>query len=52
MLLYYRLYLVYPIGMGNMVLNVSLVVETVVACMLTYLPHMYYLKFYPVLFRW
>nr|XP_023024444.1 sodium/potassium-transporting ATPase subunit alpha-2-like [Leptinotarsa decemlineata] len=39
-------------GMGNMVLNVSLVVETVVACMLSYLPKMYYLKFYPILFRW
>lgn len=39
-------------GMGNMVLNISLVVETVVACMLTYLPNMSYLKFYPVLFRW
>ncbi|KAJ8939291.1 hypothetical protein NQ318_008281 [Aromia moschata] len=39
-------------GMGNMVLNVSLIVETVVACMLSYLPHMNYLKFYPILFRW
>ncbi|KAF7274509.1 hypothetical protein GWI33_012840 [Rhynchophorus ferrugineus] len=39
-------------GMGNMVLNISLVVETVVACMLSYLPNMSYLKFYPILFRW
>ncbi|KAJ8921690.1 hypothetical protein NQ315_010600 [Exocentrus adspersus] len=39
-------------GMGNMVLNVSLIVETVVACMLSYLPYMSYLKFYPILFRW
>ncbi|EEZ98712.1 sodium/potassium-transporting ATPase subunit alpha [Tribolium castaneum] len=39
-------------GMGNMVLNISLVVETVVACMLSYLPDMNYLKFYPVMFRW
>ncbi|XP_066251236.1 sodium/potassium-transporting ATPase subunit alpha-like isoform X2 [Euwallacea similis] len=47
-----RINSIFKQGMGNMVLNVSLVVETVVACMLTYLPHMYYLKFYPVLFRW
>ncbi|XP_056648179.1 sodium/potassium-transporting ATPase subunit alpha-like [Diorhabda sublineata] len=39
-------------GLGNMVLNVSLIVETVVACMLSYIPGMYYLKFYPILFRW
>lgn len=39
-------------GMGNMVLNISLVFETVVACMLSYLPLMNYLKFYPVMFRW
>ncbi|XP_072390617.1 sodium/potassium-transporting ATPase subunit alpha-like [Diabrotica undecimpunctata] len=39
-------------GMGNMVLNISLIVETVVACMLSYIPGMYYLKFYPILFRW
>ncbi|KAJ3627918.1 hypothetical protein MTP99_015257 [Tenebrio molitor] len=39
-------------GMGNMILNISLVVETVVACMLSYLPSMNYLKFYPVMFRW
>ncbi|RZC33428.1 sodium/potassium-transporting ATPase subunit alpha [Asbolus verrucosus] len=38
-------------GMGNMILNISLVVETVVACMLSYLPQMNYLKFYPVMFR-
>ncbi|XP_049820782.1 sodium/potassium-transporting ATPase subunit alpha isoform X3 [Aethina tumida] len=39
-------------GMGNMVLNASLVTETIVACMLSYLPKMYYLKFYPVKFVW
>ncbi|KAK9871316.1 hypothetical protein WA026_011583 [Henosepilachna vigintioctopunctata] len=39
-------------GMGNMILNISLVVETVVACMLSYLPLMNYLKFYPVMLRW
>ncbi|XP_050508743.1 sodium/potassium-transporting ATPase subunit alpha [Diabrotica virgifera virgifera] len=39
-------------GMGNMILNISLIVETVVACMLSYIPGMYYLKFYPILFRW
>ncbi|KAJ3665430.1 hypothetical protein Zmor_000926 [Zophobas morio] len=39
-------------GMGNMILNISLVVETVVACMLSYIPNMNYLKFYPVMFRW
>ncbi|XP_045483726.1 sodium/potassium-transporting ATPase subunit alpha-like [Harmonia axyridis] len=39
-------------GMGNVILNVSLVVETVVACMLSYMPLMNYLKFYPVMLRW
>nr|CAH7743770.1 unnamed protein product [Callosobruchus chinensis] len=39
-------------GMGNMVLNVSLIVETATACMLSYIPGMSYLKFYPVMFRW
>ncbi|CAH1173455.1 unnamed protein product [Phaedon cochleariae] len=47
-----RINSIYKQGMGNMVLNVSLVVETVVACMLSYIPKMSYLKFYPVLFRW
>ncbi|CAH0553372.1 unnamed protein product [Brassicogethes aeneus] len=39
-------------GMGNMILNLSLVMETIVACMLSYMPKMYYLKFYPIMFRW
>lgn len=39
-------------GLGNMILNISLIFETVVACMLSYIPGMYYLKFYPILFRW
>ncbi|KAL1500951.1 hypothetical protein ABEB36_006364 [Hypothenemus hampei] len=47
-----RINSIFKQGMGNIVLNVSLVIETVVACMLSYLPKMYYLKFYPVLFRW
>ncbi|XP_018565491.1 sodium/potassium-transporting ATPase subunit alpha [Anoplophora glabripennis] len=47
-----RINSIFKQGMGNMVLNISLIVETVVACMLSYLPHMHYLKFYPILFRW
>ncbi|XP_050305558.1 sodium/potassium-transporting ATPase subunit alpha-like [Anthonomus grandis grandis] len=47
-----RINSIFKQGMGNMVLNISLVVETVVACMLSYLPSMHYLKFYPILFRW
>lgn len=47
-----RINSIFKQGMGNMVLNVSLIFETVVACMLSYLPNMHYLKFYPILFRW
>ncbi|CAH1373892.1 unnamed protein product [Tenebrio molitor] len=39
-------------GMENMVLNVSIVVETVLTCMLSYLPYTYYLTFYPLSWRW
>ncbi|KAJ8979274.1 hypothetical protein NQ317_009888 [Molorchus minor] len=47
-----RINSIFTQGLGNMVLNISLIFETVVACMLSYLPHMSYLKFYPILFRW
>lgn len=39
-------------GMGNRVLIISLIIETAVACLLSYGPYMHYLKFYPVKLRW
>ncbi|KAF2900898.1 hypothetical protein ILUMI_05303 [Ignelater luminosus] len=39
-------------GMGNWTLNISFIVETALACCLSYLPYMHYLKFYPVRLRW
>ncbi|XP_025832038.1 sodium/potassium-transporting ATPase subunit alpha [Agrilus planipennis] len=38
-------------GMGNWILNISLIVETLLTCILCYTPGMYYLKFYPVHIR-
>ncbi|XP_044259109.1 sodium/potassium-transporting ATPase subunit alpha-like isoform X2 [Tribolium madens] len=39
-------------GMGNMVLNVSLLVETLLTAILSYTPYMYYLSFYPLSWWW
>ncbi|KAF5273040.1 hypothetical protein FQR65_LT04782 [Abscondita terminalis] len=39
-------------GMGNNVLNLSIIIETLVVCFLSYGPEMHILKFYPVRFRW
>lgn len=37
--------------MGNMILNLSLVVETVLTAILSYAPYMHYLRFYPISYR-
>nr|XP_015840522.1 PREDICTED: sodium/potassium-transporting ATPase subunit alpha isoform X2 [Tribolium castaneum] len=39
-------------GMGNMVLNASLVVETALTAILSYTPYMYHLTFYPLKWWW
>lgn len=38
--------------MGNHILTISLIIETAVACILSYAPYMNYLKFYPIKLRW
>ncbi|KAK4882963.1 hypothetical protein RN001_006282 [Aquatica leii] len=40
------------LGMSNHILNVSIIIETLVVCFLSYGPEMSILKFYPVRFRW
>ncbi|KAI4457776.1 sodium/potassium-transporting atpase subunit alpha [Holotrichia oblita] len=39
-------------GMKNWQLNLSIVIETAIACILAYCPENSYLKFYPVKLRW
>lgn len=43
---------VFQQGMKNWVLNISLIFETIVACILSYTPGTSYLKFYPLQLRW